>query len=913
MVLKIIDLKIEGQKKHLGLDETHPLFSWKLESSEKNVKQQTYKLIVTSKNETVWDTGRVESNQSINIIYKGDPLSAKTIYNVHLTIFDNKGNKAEAQTDFETGLLSGQNFQAKWITHDFSIDDPVVPVFTKEFEVDKEVVSARFYSTALGVYEVKLNGEKLGDTYFAPGWTNYQERLQYQTYKAENLLKKINKLEISVANGWYKGILGFELRNNIYGDRTAALAELHLFYSDGTKEIIRTDETWEVTDGVVKSSEFYLGETQDYTSLNSQTTPVKITNYPKERIIAQESEPVRITTEFSAVDYIETPKGEQVIDFGQNIAGFVRFKVKGEKGQKVTIKHAETLDREGNFYPDTLRAAISHDIYILNGEEQVLSPKFTFHGFRYIAIEGIEHVKKEDFIACAMHTDMKKTGSFTTSHSGINQLQSNIEWSQRDNFLDIPTDCPQRDERLGWTGDAQVFSNTAMFNFQTQNFFRKWLHDLASEQSEEFGVPHIVPNILGDQPGAAAWSDAATIVPWNLYKNYGDKRILVEQFDSMKGWVDFISSNVGENGLWQTGFQYGDWLALDKEESSDRTGATDRYFVANAYYLKSTEIVKKAAEVLGYNHQMEKYQELYDKTLQAFRKEYITSTGRLVSETQTACVLALEFNLAEEKDRLTILKTLKKNIAEHKNHLSTGFVGTPYLCKVLSENGEHELAGKLLLNEDYPSWLYSVNRGATTIWERWNSINEDGTFDESGMNSLNHYAYGSIGDWMYRKLAGINPLLPGYKEILIKPQLIKGISSVEASLDSPFGVIRSEWHWKRGNMQGLVEVPVNTTARIVLPDSNETIEVGSGVYEFDYAVDMDLKRDKFTLEGKFGYILEQPLAIELFNQYAPGMLDNPMIDLAKEMSVGETINNMPEDGQKLFEFIMQQLNAQETE
>lgn len=636
---------------------------------------------------------------------------------------------------------------------------------------------------------------------------------------------------------------------------------------------------------------------------------MRVMEFDKSILHAQENEPVRITQRIPAQKIFVTPKGEKLVDFGQNLTGAAEIRIKGEKGQKIVIRHAETLDRDGNFYPDTLRQAKSEDTYICNGEEQVFLPHFTFHGFRYIKVEGIEEMKPEMFTACVMHSDMEQTGTFSCSDRKVNQLQSNISWGMRGNFLDIPTDCPQRDERLGWTGDAQVFSWTAAFNRNTALFFSKWMRDVSADSSLEQGVPHVVPDILG-QYSSSAWSDAAVIIPWVVYQTYGDTRILEENWKCMHEWVDYITTHCEENGLWMTGFQYGDWLALDKEESADRTGATDKYMIANAYYLYVTDLVKKTAMVLGKAGEAQKYESLYEKTLEAFRQEYYTPAGRIVSETQTGCVLSLYFNLAREKDRGRIMKNLLTNIENHKNHLSTGFVGTPYICHVLSENGAHEMASTLLMREDYPSWLYAVNMGATTIWERWNSIKPDGTFDESGMNSLNHYSYGSIGDWMYRKAAGINQTEPGYHKIFIRPMPVKGLEEVRAELESPYGKIVSGYVCRNGKMHVHVEIPANTAAVICLPEKEDQIRVGSGVYDYEYSTEMNLKKERFSMDSTFGEILQQPLAVQMFEQMVPGILDNPMIGFAKQMTLAEMLGAAPE-ARPMYEAVVQALNAQE--
>lgn len=761
--MKLYDLRTEYRENPIGLTEKAPRFSWKIESDEKDTVQTSYEIKVTDENgKLVWDSGEKVTDQSVLISYEGEALSDETFYTVEVTVADNHGNVESMEGSFETGIFEQTEFKAQMITSDFPEEETACPVFGKTFALSKKIKKARLYATAHGVYEVTLNGKTVGDYRMAPGWTSYHNRLQYQIYDVTEQLAAENEIAITVGNGWYKGILGFYCQPNQYGTQAGAFAELHVEYEDGSKDVIATDETWSVKTGEIRYSEIYMGETIDTDAPEITEGNVVVKDFDKAVLTAQENEPVRITEKIAGKELIVTPKGEKLVDFGQIVTGVVEVHVKGKKGQKIVIRHAEVLDKDGNFYPETLRQAKSIDTFICNGEEQIFRPHFTFHGFRYISVEGMEEFTADQFFACVTHSDMEKTGDFHCSNKKVNQLQSNITWSQRDNFLDIPTDCPQRDERLGWTGDAQVFSWTAAFNRNTALFYKKWMRDVAAESSLEKGVPHVVPDIL-ESYSSSAWSDVAVIVPWVVYQIYGDKGILEENWKCMHEWVDYIKNNCEENGLWQSGFQYGDWLALDKEESADRTGATDKYMIANAYYLYVTELVKNTAEVLGKREEAEKYANLYETTLDAFQREYYTETGRIVSETQTGAIISLYFNLAREKDRKRILNTLLTNIENHKNHLSTGFVGTPYICHTLSENGAHEMAATLFMKEDYPSWLYAVNMGATTIWERWNSIKPDGTFDESGMNSLNHYAYGSVGDWMYRKVAGLSQLEPGYK------------------------------------------------------------------------------------------------------------------------------------------------------
>lgn len=905
--MKIYDFKVEYQDVPIGLTTKNPRFSWKLDSAVRETVQKSYYIQVIKEGRTVWDSTKIETSDSILVPYAGEALEEESRYQVKLAVENNHGEMAEAYTSFETGVFDPQTFQARMITHDFPDKETACPVFYRRFRAEKKAAKAVIYLTAHGVYEARLNGGRIGNDRMAPGWTSYHNRLQYQQYDITELLQEENEIAITVGNGWYKGIFSFDLRPDRYGDRVEVFAEIHIIYEDGTKEVIATDKNWNVRTGEIRYSEIYMGETIDTNAPEVREGTVSETEFDKSILRAQENGPVRITRRIPAQRCFTAPNGERLVDFGQNITGLAEVKIKGKRGQKIVIRHAETLDKDGNFYPDTLRSAKSIDTYICNGEEQVFLPHFTFHGFRYICVEGIEELKPEMFTACVMHSDMEKTGNFWCSNPKVNQLQSNIEWSQRDNFLDIPTDCPQRDERLGWTGDAQIFSWTASYLRNTARFFSKWMRDVAADSSLEKGVPHVVPDILGSY-SSSAWSDVAVIVPWAVYQTYGDQRILEESWKCMHEWVDYIRNHCNENGLWMTGFQYGDWLALDKEESADRTGATDKYMVANAYYLYVTDLVRQTAEILGYPEDAKRYKELYDVTLESFRKEYYTERGRIVSETQTGCVISLYFNLARDQDRETILKTLLTNIDNHKNHLATGFVGTPYLCHVLSENGAHDMAAKLFMREDYPSWLYAVNMGATTIWERWNSIMPDGTFDVSGMNSLNHYAYGSIGDWIYRKIGGINQLEPGYHRFCVKPMFVKGIEEARAEFESPYGRISSYWRCKDGKIRVEVQVPANTAAVICLPEKEEEIEVGSGIYQYEYDTETSLKADRFSMESTLGDIMNQPEAVEIFKSYAPEMLENPLIKFAYPMTLSEVMAQAPES-KPLYEMVVARLNS----
>ncbi len=908
----IQDLRISYRKNPIGMDEA-PRFSWKLVSEKRDVVQKYYQIQVVHQGKLVWDSGCVESSQSALVPFQGGKLQPMTDYQVQVSVWDNYGELGQEQGSFETGLMDKENWRADWITHSLGEQETVCPVFVRRFPVRKKVRKARLYATCCGVYEACINGKKAGDLFLAPGWTSYHHRLQYQTYDVTGFLGEENEIRITVGNGWYRGELGFDAKPDRYGHRTALLAMVCVEYEDGERDFVGTDESWSVETGEILFSEIYHGETLDYTAEKRILGPAVLFQEKEEigDVVAQEAEPVRVTKRFVLPEKILTPKGEIVFDFGQNMAGVVEVRLPELTGEKLVIRHAETLDRDGNFYTENLRTARCTDTYIY-GKGQVgmtVMPHFTFHGFRYICVDGAgADVGAEHFTACAMHTDMQQTGSFACDNRLVSQLQSNIQWGQRGNFLDIPTDCPQRDERLGWTGDAQVFCGTASYNFNTALFYGKWLRDMAAEASPEWGVPHVVPNILGDQAGAAAWSDAATVIPWTLYQVYGDRKMLAEQFPLMKGWVDYIRSKVSANGLWQTGFQYGDWLALDIESgSTDRTGGTDKYLVANAYYAYSAGLVREAAKVLGYEAEEAEYGRLQEEIIDAMNREFVTETGRLVSETQTACVVMLHFGIAKPEYRKRILETLETNINAHHGHLTTGFVGTPYLCHCLSENGLHDLAGQVFMKEDFPGWLYAVKKGATTIWERWNSVLPDGSFDASGMNSLNHYAYGSIGSWLYEKVAGIGCMEPGYRKVRIQPMLTKGLTQVSASYESVYGTIQSAWSCRDGKICVDVRIPENTTAVIRLPEKEEEISVGSGSYHYEYETDTHLEFDKYTMDSTLGELAGEELGRKMLEEAEPGMLDSPLIQFAFGMTISELIAQSP-GAKPLYQAVIDGLN-----
>jgi len=698
-------------------------------------------------------------------------------------------------------------------------------VYLKNFRCAAKAEKAILKITALGVYEVKLNGERVGDFILAPGWTSYLNRLQVQSYDVTNLLKTENSLEVTVGQGW-RAIANKRDGSDFLGYRdTALIAELTLVYADGRTESIVTDSSWTARESKLRYTNIYDGDIYDATFKAGSARHCICVDFEKDMLIPQEGEKIVEQERMPALQIIKTPAGETVIDFGQNMTGYVEFRIKGTPGAQATISHGETLDRDGNFYNANYRSADAQIKFICDGEEHVYKSALTFFGFRYIRLENWpDEIKKENFTAVVVHSDIRRTGYFECSDEAVNRLFKNIIWGQKGNFLDVPTDCPQRDERLGWTGDAQVFVRTASLNFDVERFFKKWLHDLAADQGRDGCVPHVIPNISDDMGGSSAWSDAAVICPWEIYRTYGDKAVLEEQFDSMKAWIDWMRER-SENGKRSGGSHFGDWLGLDSPEGSYK-GSTPEDLIATAYYKYSTELFIKAAHALG--RDVAEYENIPAEAAAAFRREYMEN-GRVKNATQTACVLALYFDITDDR---AATATQLNELVKRSGHLETGFVGTPYLLHALSDNGYAETAYDLLLRREYPSWLYPISKGATTVWEHWDGIKPDGTMWSTDMNSFNHYAYGAVADWMYGAAAGINsdPDRPGFKHIIFRPVTDRRLDFVKASIDTRRGTVASEWRRENGRIKYIFTVPEGCGASVII--GGEKHEVGAGTHEF---------------------------------------------------------------------------------
>lgn len=830
---KVTHLRCNDEADVIGIN--HPIFSWWLESDSRFVEQFRYHIQVAMDadfQEIIWDYQR-HTSETTGIEYTGPQLESRTRYYVRVQSWIT----AEILTEwsepifFETTIMNSSEWTAKWIKPE------VVEVHgnknyrrpflaEKQFKLPAKAIQARLYISALGVYNAELNGKKISEDYFRPGFTDYNYRVQFQSYDVTDMLDSENIIKVTVAEGWFSGYLGWEGRKNTYGSSNALLAQLEIKLEDGSVKVIGTDGTWEQKFGEIMYSDFYNGEAYDSRQKEYHCGQMKEFSYPMKTLVPQEGPSVKNIITIKPLSIFKDASGNFVLDMGQNMVGWVRFKNIHTVDGDLKLSYGEVLDKDGNFYSENLRKADAIDTFRLDANDgKEYEPHFTFHGFRYVKLEGFtEEVQAEDFQGIVLSSSMEQLCEFHTGNERINQLQSNILWGQRGNFVDIPTDCPQRDERLGWTADAQIICPTAAFDFQINRFFRKWLRDLKDNQMEQEGAaPYVVPDILkgvfsdGLSNTTAAWGDAAVICPWVIYEAYGDKDILKEQYDSMKAWIDYIRREGDNEYLWDTGAQLGDWLGMDSKEDSFY-GATEGCYAATAYYAYSTGLFAETARILGKMSDYKEYSNLYENICEAFRKNFVKQDAELTSYTQTAYVLALKFGLLKKEDEKRAAERLVELVKKKDNHLDTGFLGTPYICHVLTEQGYNDLAYTLLFNNDFPSWLYQVDHGATTMWEHWDSQKVDGSFWSTEMNSFNHYAYGSIGSWMYRTIGGIDMKEPGYKKTIIAPKPDERIQSAECTLTTMHGIVSCEWKLDGNRIHIKAVVPANTKAFIMLPE-----------------------------------------------------------------------------------------------
>ncbi len=884
---QVVQVRLEHLDAALGIGSASPRLSWRVQTETAGWLQTAYEIEAQAPTGLpLGQTGRVESGESAWVEWPFAPLPARQQAEVRVRAWGSDGLALawSEWTALEVGLLQPEDWSAAFVTPEWPAEPlPArpAPLLRREFELKAGICQARLYISALGVYEAQINGQPVGDHVLAPGWTSYLHQLRYQTFDVTSLLREgANAIGAMLGDGWFRGRLGFGGgRPNIYGDRLALLVQLEVTYADGSTQRILTDESWRAATGALLENDLYDGEVYDARLekagwsepgyADSAWAGVQRLEWNLATLRAPVGPPVRRTALLAPVAITRSPSGRTLVDFGQNLVGRLRIQVSGPAGQEITLRHAEVLEN-GELSTRPLRHAKATDRYILKGGGlETWEPRFTFHGFRYAEVTGWPgELQANDLCAVVCHSDMERTGWFECSDPLLNRLHENAVWSMRGNFLDIPSDCPQRDERLGWTGDIQVFSPTASFLYNTSGFLTSWLRDVAAEQQTYGGVvPFVVPNVLpGTPPPAAAWGDAGVVVPWVLYQRFGDTQILRDQFDSMRAWVDVLERAAGETRLWDTGFQFGDWLDPAAPPDNPAAARTPSFIVATAYFARSAQLVGQAAAVLGRAAEEQHYLALAGEVRAAFNREYVTTSGRLLSDSSTAYALALQFALLEnESQRRHAGKRLAALARANGYRIGTGFVGTPLICDALCGVGLPDVAFRLLTTRDCPSWLYPVTMGATTIWERWDSLLPNGAVNPGEMTSFNHYALGAVADWMQREIGGLAPAAPGYRRLEIAPRLGGGLTHARAQHLTPYGMATCAWQMEQGRLSLSVEVPPNTTARVTLPGQPDAapFEVGSGTHTWSYAyANPAERRAPITLDSSVAQVIDNPEAMQ---------------------------------------------------
>lgn len=857
-------------------------FGWQMESDRKSVVQKAYEIkLFNSKNELIWKTGQVESSKSINVYYDGQELESRNEYYWKVTAWNNYEEVAESDfVNFEIGLNKG-DWEAKWIEADMeikskkedfnfeeifsyhpdpneiekiSLDSPVV--FLKEFSVEnKEIKRVRIYATAHGVYEAELNGKKVGDEYLAPGFTTYPKLQYYQTYDITDQIKQSNnEIKITVADGWYKSKLGLAGIGHQFGDKVSLLAQVEIEYADGERKVIGTDSSFEAITGEIEYSDLFIGEKQNHVEKERRNFRVLEKDYGYKQLKVDSAEPIKCIEKIKAANVITTPKGEKVIDFGRNIAGIVEVKVKGAEGDVVMLQHTEELDLEGNFFVNTMgQNKFQTTTYVLKGnEEEIFIPKFTYQGFRYVKVTGYTgELTKENFTAYVLSTDCKRSGSIETSNPKINKLIENIYHSQESNFVSVPTDCPQR-EKGGWTGDAQIYTPTAIFNMKIDNFMRRWLENMRADQYENGQIPGLIPWIESDKMlssgfgniSAAGWADACLIIPYHLYVQYEDINFLKDNYEMMKKWLTYVenrcASNVTEGSkeyekyVWDMDFHYGDWMTPScvKEDGSLEpmiSAQLTKNQVATMYFAYSSELLSNIAEILGKKEDKKYYADLSKEVKEAFNQAFVDDDGKILNDLQGLYVLAAHFKMGSDEVNKKFIDRLAFKIKENGNRLDTGFLGTPILLDVLTDYCEKDLAYKLLLQEECPSWLYMVKQGATTIWECWDAIKPDGN---KSIISYNHYSLGSVQDYIVRKIGGLVKSSKESRKFIIEPGLESPFEYCNLSYESPYGILEVKWDLRVDKKELNITVPVGVNIEVKLPNQ-ERKEFGSGLYKIN--------------------------------------------------------------------------------
>lgn len=843
----------EGFVNPLGFHDAKPTFSWKLPP---HVKKQTAYHIKVVAGDKRWDSGWVESEQSTFVPYGGEPLASRQRVEWRVSFRDENGKDSgwSEPATFEVGLLSAKDWKAKWIRPAGETDLQKEPVgyLRRSFRIAKKVAKARLYVTARGLFELQLNGQRVGNDHFANGFTAYNKRLDTLTYDVTRQLHaEENTLEGLLGTGWHAGRFPFKPKERgPYGKDAALLVELELAYEDGSSEIIASDEKWEGTfEGPILTSSIYDGENYDAGRQPTNWAPVLTdADLGNAALTPKPFAPPRESNTLAVQKITEPRPGHYIFDLGQNMVGWARINVPVEIDKTVTMHFAEMLKDDGTLYTENYRSAKSTDTYTAAQTGTIQwEPHFTFHGFRYVELSGLPAgvTPQKDWVtSVVLHSDLPTTGKFTSSNAKLNQLQSNITWGWRGNSLDIPTDCPQRDERMGWTGDAQVFCATAIFNTDSHAFWKSWLGSMRDEQDADGMIPDVIPtanqNIRQHSPG---WMDAATIIPWNVYVRTGDTGVLAENYAMMEKLVDWYRAQA-VNSLLPKTQGYGDWLqpysqakAVRGDWMGDRRGDTPLPLLGAAFYARSAQILADTARVLGHKNDAKRYGDEAAAVRAAFAKEYFDTDAKLKNapETQTAYVLAIAFDLLPADIKSKAGNHLARLVVDAGEHLRTGFLGTSYLASALDDTGHGDMAARLLFQETYPSWFYPINQGATTMWERWNSYTRDKGFGDVSMNSFNHYAYGAIGQWMYERVAGLapDPAQPGYKHFFVRPFIASQLDSARAELETPYGKAISGWTKRGGKVTLDVTVPPNTTATIEFPNGRKSETVSAGIYHFE--------------------------------------------------------------------------------
>lgn len=886
--MKITNVRINGIENPVGFAYDYLLCSWNVE--EAKGKKQINAIIEVSDSEDFSDI--LYKKEAADLKQNGEKLEVelkpRTTYYYRVTVFTDGGECATSETAlFETGKME-EPWIGKWISP--AKEDTFHPVLEKTFAIEKAVKRARLYLTGVGMFETYLDGKKLGEEYLAPYINDYESGIQVLTFPIEKSLEEEKEYTLSIllGKGWYMGTFGLGMKDKNFGDRMAAIGELHLEYEDGTVEVVATNDSWEYYGSDIEDSGIYLGEIlnhQLWDGKENAKKQVEVLENPEEqdgtRNLSVEklqdrlSLPVIEKETVQVKEIIYTPAEEIVLDMGQNFAGFVEFKANFPKGTKIILDFGEIL-QQGNFYNKNYRDAKSQFVYISDGREEIVRPHFTFFGFRYVRVTGWPgELEKENFVGKVIYSDLRRTGLVETSNEKINRLYQNTVWGEKSNFIDMPTDCPQRSERLGWTGDAQVFAPTASYHMDTRAFFHKFAKDLRDEQKMlDGGMPNFLPNIGHTEKAGSVWGDIATFLPNTLYTYYGNTEEMEYCYPLMKDWVDFIDRGDAARGektyLFDFLDTFGDWLALDGPTPTSFKGSTNDTFVSSVYYYRSAQIVRQMAERLNKAEDAAHYLELEEKIKEAVLNEFFTPSGRLAIDTQAAYVIALKFQVY--RDRSRIVEQFKGRLKQDMYQIKCGFVGAPLLCTVLAEAGEYELAYDFLLKEGFPSWLYSVNLGATTVWERWNSVMPDGTISDTGMNSLNHYAYGSVMEFVYAYAAGIRPAEEGFRKAVVAPHPDVRIPEIACSYDSVSGRYVCNWKIEKdGKFRVHIEIPFNCEAEVKLPGyEKEVMTLAAGNYDFIYQPEKDLRKP-YGRHTTLARIAKNGQAMGILGKYTPAL------------------------------------------